>query len=270
LLLRAGPSGWHGSAGTNQDEGNRTALKRSARKSGRLSVVRISAADDPTSAVYARLRSLIVRGQLAPGARLVERDIASRLGTSRTPVRSALQRLQQERYVTVADGGKHARMMVAPLTIDDVYELFEVVGSVEAAAAYRAASLPSPARVRLAAELTTLNAGLLRVTHQARLDQNEIFELDTAFHRAYVEAGAGPRMLALHDAVKPQAERYVRLYISALVDQIDDSIREHNDIIEGLRKGDPITTERAVLRNWRNAAARFTEVIALLGERGSW
>jgi DNA-binding GntR family transcriptional regulator len=65
--------------------------------------------DAPATAVYERLRGLIVRGQLAPGARLVERDIADRLGTSRTPVRSALQRLQQERYVTVADGGKHAR-----------------------------------------------------------------------------------------------------------------------------------------------------------------
>lgn len=227
-------------------------------------------ADDPTSAVYEWLRALIVRGQLAPGARLVEREIASRLGTSRTPVRAALHRLQQERYVTVAEGGKHARLSVAPLTMEDAWELFEVVGGVEAAAAYRAALLPAPARVRLSTELAALNNALLRVTQQTRPDQNEIFELDTAFHRAYVAAGAGPRLLALHDTVKPQAERYVRLYISALVDRIADSIHEHGEIIDGVRSGDAEIAERAVLRNWRNAAARFSEVIARLGERGTW
>jgi DNA-binding GntR family transcriptional regulator len=220
--------------------------------------------------IYERLRELIVRGQLAPGARLVERDIATRLGASRTPVREALQRLQQERFVNAPDGGKNARLMVAPLTMEDADELFEVVGGVEASAARRAALLTSPQRVRVSTELVELNTALLRVTEQPRPDQNEIFDLDTAFHRAYVVAGAGPRLLALHDSVKPQAERYIRLYISALVDRIDDSIREHDVIIDGIRRGDPEVTERAVLHNWRNAAERFNEVIARIGERGTW
>lgn len=231
---------------------------------------RTRAAEGPTTVVYDRLRELIVRGQLAPGARLIEQDIATRLGTSRTPVRSALQRLQQERYVTVPGGGKHARMMVAPLTMDDAQELFEVVGGLESAAARRAALLGMTARVRVSTELAEINAELQRATQVNRPDQNQVFELDTGFHRAYVEAGAGPRILALHDVVKPQAERYVRLYISALVDQIHDSIDEHDVIVEGIRKGDAAATEQAVLINWRNAAERLSVVIAKLGERGTW
>lgn len=228
------------------------------------------AEDGQAAGVYARLRELIVRGQLSPGARLVERDIATRLGTSRTPVRSALQRLQQERYVMAPDGGRTARLAVAPLTMEDADELFEVVAGVEASAARRAARLPSPQRVRVSTELVELNAALSRATQQARPDQNEIFDLDTAFHRAYIVAGAGPRILALHDAVKPQAERYIRLYISALVDRIADSIVEHDAIIRGIRHGDPDLTERAVLQNWRNASERFSKVIARIGERGIW
>jgi DNA-binding GntR family transcriptional regulator len=226
--------------------------------------------DAPAAAVYERLRDLIVRGQLAPGARLVERDIAARFSTSRTPVRSALQRLQQERYVTVPDGGKHARLVVSPLTTEDVRELFEVVGVLEAAAARRAALLGPGPRAHLSTQLVELNSALLRAAQETRPDQNEIFELDDAFHRAYVEAGAGDRLLALHDTVKPQAERYCRLYISALVDRIADSGREHEVIIEGIRTGDADGTERAVLVNWRNAAERFSTMIANRGELGIW
>jgi DNA-binding GntR family transcriptional regulator len=226
--------------------------------------------DAPATAVYERLRELIVRGQLAPGARLVERDIAERFATSRTPVRSALQRLQQERYVTVPDRGKHARLVVAPLTTDDVRELFEVVGVLEAAAARRAALLPPGPRARVSSELVELNTALQRAAEQPRPDQNEIFELDDAFHRAYVEAGGGERILALHDTVKPQAERYCRLYISALVDRIGDSVQEHQVIIDGIRSGNAEDTERAVLVNWRNAADRFSSLIASMGELGIW
>jgi DNA-binding GntR family transcriptional regulator len=230
----------------------------------------LAASDAPATAVYERLRALIVRGQLAPGARLVERDIAERFSTSRTPVRSALQRLQQERYVTVPDRGKHARLVVAPLTTDDVVELFEVVGALEAAAARRAALLPPGPRARVSAQLIELNAALQRATTEPRPDHNQVFELDDAFHRTYVEAGAGDRILALHDTIKPQAERYCRLYVSALVDRIGDSVAEHEVIIAGIRGGDADGTERAVLVNWRNAAHRFSSLIATMGELGIW
>src|SRR5687768_9042809 len=77
---------------------------------------------DRVTVVYHRLRELIVRGRLAPGARIIETVIAARLGVSRTPVRAALQRLQQEGYVVVASPGQQSRMAVAPLTQEDALE----------------------------------------------------------------------------------------------------------------------------------------------------
>ncbi|HEY8468441.1 MAG TPA: GntR family transcriptional regulator [Longimicrobiales bacterium] len=225
--------------------------------------------EDRNAAAYQRLRELIVSGKLAPGARLVEREIAARLGTSRTPVRSALQRLQQERYV-VSLGGERARLAVAPLTSEDATELFEIVAVLEAAAARRAAMLDGAARARLVIELVEINDVLRRVTQRPNPQPDEVFALDTAFHRTYVERGAGPRMLALHDTIKPQAERYIRLYVSVLVDRIGESIREHEATIEAIRAGDPVATEQAVLTNWRNAAQRLAAMIARLGERGTW
>src|SRR6185369_2510258 len=116
-----------------------------------------SAADAPHGSrpeqVYSRLRDLIVQGLLAPGSRIVETEIATRLGVSRTPVREALQRLQQEGYVNGSPGAQQSRLTVAPLTRDDVYELLNIVGALEGMGARGAGLLASSERHTLAREL---------------------------------------------------------------------------------------------------------------------
>ncbi|MEO6332416.1 MAG: GntR family transcriptional regulator [Gemmatimonadaceae bacterium] len=233
--------------------------------------------DDATSGrgetvtrAYEQLRELIVRGRLAPGSRIVESEIASRLGVSRTPVRSALHRLQQERYITSGDGAREQRLAIAPLTQDDARELFHIVGQLEGMAARCAAELPVPARTDLVRTLKQLNAELAEAARAPRPDQVRIFEIDTAFHHAYVATAAGPRLLALHDAIKPQCERYIRLYVSSLVDEIATSVTEHAVIIRRIKDADPVAAQNAVDTNWRNAALRLDKVIETLGERGSW
>ncbi|HTG49133.1 MAG TPA: GntR family transcriptional regulator, partial [Gemmatimonadales bacterium] len=225
---------------------------------------------DRATQVYRQLRELIVHGRLAPGARIIETEVASRLGVSRTPVRAALQRLQQEGYITVSGSGRQSRPSIAPLTREDARELFGIVGALEGLAARAAAGLEDRIRIRHVERLRAINEEYLRMSRERRSDENRLFALDTRFHRYYVEMGAGPRLLALHDAVKPQAERYVRLYISALVDEIATSVKEHRVIVEAIAAGDGPGAEQAVHTNWRNAAERLSRVIDTLGERGSW
>src|SRR6266571_8612034 len=213
---------------------------------------------------------IIVSGRLAPGSRIIESDIAERLGVSRTPVRSALHRLQQEGYIAGTGRGNEPRLTVAPLTQDDARDLFAIIGAIEGLAAQEAAALARPARRKLVATMRELNGGLRQTAAATRPDPMRIFHLDTSFHQSYVEAGAGPRLLALHNAIKPQAERYVRLYTSALVDEIAQSVVEHERIIEEIDTGGAEGARRAVQRNWRNAAGRLSSVIRTLGERGSW
>jgi DNA-binding GntR family transcriptional regulator len=228
------------------------------------------APSDRMTEAYERLRELIVWGRLAPGTRIIERDLARRLDISRTPIRSALQRLQQEGYVTAMENGRQARLSVAPLTIGDARELFHIVATVEGLAGRLAARLEAGPRAELVRTLRRLNADLLHAAEGERPDPTFIFELDRDFHRGYVEAASGPRLLALHDAIKPQAERYNRLYTTALAPEIRTSVDEHNDIIEGIAGGDPERAEQAVRTNFMNAAERLSAVIATLGERGSW
>jgi DNA-binding GntR family transcriptional regulator len=185
-------------------------------------------------------------------------------------VRSALHRLQQEGYVVAQGRGKESRLTVVPLTNDDARELFSIVGQLESLGARLAAQLDTPRRTALVKRLKELNTGLSAVAADRPREAARVFDLDTAFHRGYVEAAAGPRLLALHDAIKPQAERYIRLYTSALIDDIAKSVTEHNVIIRCIQRGAGDEAERAVQSNWHNAAERLSKVIAVLGERGSW
>jgi DNA-binding GntR family transcriptional regulator len=225
---------------------------------------------DRATQVYEQLRELIVWGRIAPGARIIEAEVAGRLNVSRTPVRAALQRLQQEGYVAASGTGQQSRLAVAPLTQEDARELFEIVAEVEGLAARRAAERAQADRSALARRLDAINRELLDASSRDDPDGRSIFDLDQRFHRTYVEAGAGPRLLALHDAVKPQGERYIRLYISALVDEIGTSVDEHDTTIRTIEAGEADKAQHAVRTNWRNAADRLSRVISSMGERGAW
>jgi DNA-binding GntR family transcriptional regulator len=220
--------------------------------------------------VYVRLRDLIVQGSLAPGSRIVETEIASRLGVSRTPVREALQRLQQEGFVIGAPGAQQSRLTVAPLTRDDVHELLDVVGALEGVGARRSALLETSERRSLAKELRSLNQEFARAGRASPVDHGRLYEADERLHRRIVQAGVGPRLLALHDAVKPQAERYIRMYISMLTSDIKSSSDEHDAIIDAIEEGRANDAQHAVEVNWKHAAERLGKVIAVAGERGSW
>ena len=223
---------------------------------------------DRTAQAYGRLRELIVHGRLAPGSRLIETEVAERLGLSRTPVRGAFQRLTQEGYIVDPGTGRQSRPCVAPLTQDDARELLYIVGEIEGLAAWRAAS--KDAQGPLVAALEEQNSALLAEAKSAAPSRERIFELDTYFHRTCVEGGAGPRLLGLHDAIKPQAERYTRLYIEALLGKLVVSVDEHAAIVEAIDRGQPDLAQNRVQTNWRNAAHRLSGVIARAGELGSW
>lgn len=225
---------------------------------------------DRATDAYVSLRSLIISGQLAPGSRLIESEIAQRLRISRTPARSALHRLQQEGYILADSSRKRMRLTVAPLTREDGRELFWIVGEIESLGAYQGAALEAEGRQRLAADLRAINDELRRLGGEEEPDPRPIFDLHTQFHEVCVERAGGPRLRRLHGTVKPQAERYRRLYTAARGRRLDDSLSEHDEIIRHMEAGAPDLAAQAVRRNWRNAADRLGRIIDEIGERGSW
>lgn len=218
---------------------------------------------------YERLQRMIVEGRLSPGSRFTESRLAEKLEMSRTPVREAIQRLRQEGYVKPSGSGR-PRPVVAPLTKEDARELLYLIGAVEGLAVREAAALDEDERTQLVTEITRINQSLEELSESEEPDRDRFFELDKAFHESYVTAGAGPRILDWHESIKPQAERYIRVYVSARRYEIGTSVSEHRRIILAIEAGDPDWAEEAVVNNWRSAANRLQEDIEMLGERGSW
>jgi len=175
--------------------------------------------------------------------------------------------LLSERYVQAVDDGARRRLVVAPLSFADARELFELVGSIEGLAARAAAALPERKRRRLGAELRGFDQALLDAVSGESADADEIFDLFTRFSLHYIDAAAGPRLRALHDSIKPQAERYRRLYsVDPSADRVAASVAEHAKIIDAIESGDGTTARLAVERNWQNAAERLAALIEKTGD----
>lgn len=242
---------------TANEEGETTELQPATRS---------SLAED----AYKQLRDLIVSLKLSPGMILSESDLTGRLKISRTPIRQALHRLQQEGFVIVSQPGSVSRLLVAPMTVEDMRELHAILGVLEGLAARSAAALEPRQRRVLVTRMRQLNADLRKAWTPNAVRVREAQDLHVQFHRSFVEAAAPPRLLAELNALQPQVERYERVYSASLSEGFAESLQEHDAIIDAIGQGDAGKAERCVITNWRRGTERYTRIAASLGERGNW
>jgi DNA-binding GntR family transcriptional regulator len=223
-----------------------------------------------TDTAFLAIRELIVDGRLAPGSWIVETDLADLLKVSRTPIRAALQWLQHEGYVLARETGSKSRMMVAPLTLHDARELYGIVGRIEGMAGRYTALLSSAQRNSLVKTLKRLNAELMRTAVSPNPEPNRFVQIDTAFHDKIVEGCGGGRLLAIYRAVKPQTDRYWKLYSTTNSNDMKASCAEHDAIIASIARGDGDAVESKLQVNWEKGAERLAKAIMKFGERGAW
>jgi DNA-binding GntR family transcriptional regulator len=221
-------------------------------------------------AAYERLRDLVIRGQLAPGMRLVELDVANRLGISRTPAREAIQRLHQDGFLIAVRAGPRTQFAVAPLSVEDMLDLYAIMASLEGSAARNAPALPAPERRQLAKRLKDANDRFVALGKQRNHDFDELFELHNAFHDELVDVAASPRLRDLIERVRPQVQRYEYVYAPTVGPDYDETFAEHVAIIRAVREGTPAAAEGAMRANWINSGERLQVAMNRRGPRGVW
>jgi DNA-binding GntR family transcriptional regulator len=219
--------------------------------------------DGRISRAYEQLYELIVYGRLPPGARIAEGPLAETLGVSRTPVREALQRLRQEGLLIEVGGGSglRGRLAVAPLQRERMEELYALEGAIEALAVRGLSKVEAAQRGQLARRLETIERAFHAEARRRTPEYDRLFELHQAFHRALVEAAAGPETRAVLRTIKPQMDRYEWFYAPMAGPDFTPTRREHAAIVEAVRHGSAKELEHAVRTNWLNAAQRLGPLI---------
>jgi DNA-binding GntR family transcriptional regulator len=215
---------------------------------------------------------MIVTGQIAPGTRLIETDVAERMAVSRTPAREALRRLAHEGLARVVRAGTKTHLAVAPATVVDLLDLFAIIGALEGVAGRGVERLTAAERRRLANELADLNERFASRVSRRLQAPEQFFASHDAFHERLVDRGASERLKRLIATVRPQVKRYELLYATAVGSDFGPSLREHRRIIAAVRTGQAAQVEQAVRLNWSNSAFRLSAGVATspLGALGTF
>jgi DNA-binding GntR family transcriptional regulator len=213
---------------------------------------------------YERLFEMIVNGRLPPGARIAEGPLGEMLGVSRTPVREALQRLRQEGLLVEVGGGSglRGRLAVAPLQRERMEELYKLAAAIEALAVRSLSAVDAAQRETLARRLERIERAFHAEARRRAPEFDRLFELHQAFHRALVEASAGPETRAVLRTIKVQMDRYEWFYAPMAGPDFTPTRREHAAIVDAVRNGSARELEQAVRANWLNAARRLGPLIA--------
>ena len=178
--------------------------------------------------VYRAVRARIMDGTLAPGTFVREKDLES-MGVSRTPIREALGRLASEGFL---ERLPHRGFRVPEESLGNLLELYPIVASLELLAGRLALERFTAADI---AELKDVNRQLEEA--QDRGDVRAMLAQNERFHRIVSERGGNRRLALLLDDLRSQLTRLELWYYSGR-DRTQRSIREHEEIIAAIERGD--------------------------------
>jgi DNA-binding GntR family transcriptional regulator len=196
--------------------------------------------------VVARLRDLIVEGELPAGARLAERLLCDKFGISRTPLREAFKVLASEGLVELLPN-RGAR--VAPLDEADIENMFEVMAALEALAGSLACARIAEAEL---VEIAALHYEML--AQFTRRNLRDYFRLNQAIHAAIVAAARNPVLTATYQGLAARIRR-ARYSANLSDERWRQAVSEHEAILAALQARDGAEVARLLEAHLRNKSA---------------
>ena len=202
--------------------------------------------------VFNTLRQAILRGELKPGERLMEIQLANKLGVSRTPIREALRKLELEGLVNMVPR-KGAE--VADITEKSLRDVLEVRKALEELS------------VQLACEKITEEEieELKRVAERFKdtlddQDVTKIAEADEAFHDVIYTATDNQKLILLLNNLREQMYRYRVEYLKK-EEAYPQLIAEHEELIDNISKRNKEEATRIMCEHIDNQVATVINVI---------
>jgi len=179
--------------------------------------------------VFEYLRNSILNGELEPGERLMELQLAQQLGVSRTPVREAIRKLELEGLVEMIP---RKGAYVADMSIKDILDVLEVRMFLEGLAAYLAAERMSEDEIeKLKEVLKKFEEGLVT------MEKEDMIELDNKFHDMIIAGSRNNKLLQIVQGLQEQFQRFRVIYFNEY-NEHQDLIKYHRAIVEAIDNRD--------------------------------
>jgi len=196
---------------------------------GKLSKVNFNDYKPLRDVIFNTIREAIIAGELKPGERLMEVQLAEKMGVSRTPVREAIRKLELEGMVEmIPRKGAH----VAEVSVKDIMDVLEVRASLDGLATSLAATRITPDEIK---ELKHVYSQF--VTNVEKENVNGTIKKDVEFHDVIYRASRNEKLIQISNNLKEQVQRFRVIYLKGF-GSTKDVIREHEQIIEAITTND--------------------------------
>lgn len=202
--------------------------------------------------VSARLRTMLVEGRIAPGAKLNERELSEQLQVSRTPLREAIKLLAAEGLVDLLP---NRGAVAVKLTEADVMHSFELLAELEGLSGALAAERIAEAEI---AELRALHFEMMAC--HARRDLSGYYRLNARIHSAINEAAGNPVLAQTYRAINARVQS-LRFRTNQDEAKWARALAEHQQMIEALAARDGARLREVLIQH---VLAKRDAVLALL------
>lgn len=197
--------------------------------------------------VFDKLENDIIAGVYSRGEVLTELKLVEQLNVSRTPIREALRRLEQERLIK--DSGKGS--VVLGITLEDLEDIMDIRLRVEGLAAYYATRHITPenaARLKQISELQDF--------YYAKGDIEQLRQIDDEFHEFIYELSG---RAVLQDTLRPLHRKTQRYRRNSLATRSAKSVAEHKAICNAIIGGDAELAQDLISQHIENAKKTMIE-----------
>ncbi len=202
--------------------------------------------------VFNTLRQAILRGELKPGERLMEIQLANKLGVSRTPIREAIRKLELEGLVLMIPR-KGAE--VAEITEKNMLDVLEVRRALEELAVKLACERITEEEIQ---ELKDAADAFQKILSEK--DITKIAEADEAFHDVIFKSTGNDRLIQLLNSLREQMYRY-RLEYLKREEYHPQLLEEHQQIIDRITRKDQSEAAELIDRHIGNQVDVMLEMI---------
>jgi DNA-binding GntR family transcriptional regulator len=190
--------------------------------------------------IVSSLRDSIIKGELTPGQKLTEPELAEKLGISRTPIREAFRQLESEGFLTVIPRRGAVVSRITRKEIDDFYELKSLL---EGYAARIAAERITEKGIE---KLRKINEQLSVLAEKG--DVEGFFWKNDEFHTTFISYCGNEKLLEFREHMVQKFMRF-RLGALSVPGRLMDSVRQHRTIIRALARKDGRLAEAVVLEH---------------------